>query len=341
MDSPASKRLLSLVAKGEDGESHLSRLLKYSPDQVRDERGRWSSSGIDGTSLSAQEVADHLATGHSVTVDPSQITDIAKHVASHADPQTRANPKYDRSNLANLHLSTGRDVFAQGPITGIYQRAAMPQIRADAKPAFFDALSRAGVSVTREQVSPFDLKPSQRDYSLAGASGMHEAFGAKGMFESDYKPKDGDRILVDKDGYVIDGHHRWAAYQMEALTNPDVKIPVIRIDASREELIGKGDGGSKDAAYIAKDGIVNKFVDSNGLARAKFGEVAPVEGKSTKALYTFGEVDFDPRDPKDKEFLDLLHELGNKSKGDGTPFVYGSDVDVPLNTQNDGDDDDD
>jgi len=297
-------------------------VAKYSPDEERDERGRWTSGGSDGTSSSPKEIADRLAAGKSVTVEPSQVVGIAKYVASKSDPETRKNAQYDKTNLSNLHLTTGKDVFAQGPKTGIYQRAAMPQIPSSAKPAFLESLSKAGIGVTRETISPNDLKPSQRDYSAAGSSNQHELLETKGMFTGNVTPKDGDRILVSKDNYIIDGHHRWAGYQMEALTNTDVRVPVIKIDASRKELIGSGDNGTKNTDFVGRDGIVNKFVDSAGLARAKFGEVKATKG--IKSVRIHGGIEFDPEHPKDKAFLDHLDRLGNESNN-AEPFIWDKD----------------
>jgi len=285
-------------------------VAKYSPDEERDERGRWT--GGDGTSMSSKEIADRIAAGKSTTIDRSQVADLAKYVASHEDPATRANPQYDKGDLTKLHLTDGKDVFAQGSKTGMYQRSEMPQIPGSAKPALLESLSQAGIGVTREQVDPSGLKPSQRDYSIAGASGQHEYLDSKGMFGSGVTPKDSDRILVSKDNYIIDGHHRWAAYQMEAMSNPDVKIPVIRIGATRDELIGSGDA----------NGIINKFADSKGLERRGLGVVS--RSAASKAIRVHGDIEFDSDDPRDKTFLDHLDRLGDKDQN-AKPFVWNKD----------------
>jgi len=285
-------------------------VAKYSPDEERDERGRWT--GGDGTSMSSKEIADRIAAGKSTTIDRSQVADLAKYVASHEDPATRANPQYDKGDLTKLHLTDGKDVFAQGSKTGMYQRSEMPQIPGSAKPALLESLSQAGIGVTREQVDPSGLKPSQRDYSIAGASGQHEYLDSKGMFGNGVTPKDGDRILVSKDNYIIDRHHRWAAYQMEAMSNPDVKIPVIRIGATRDELIGSGDA----------NGIINKFADSKGLEQRGLGVVS--RSAASKAIRVHGDIEFDSDDPRDKTFLDHLDRLGDKDQN-AKPFVWNKD----------------
>lgn len=42
-------------------------------------------------------------------------------------------------------------------------------------------------------------------------------------------------IVVSKDGYVVDGHHRWAAYKK---MNPTKKIRVLKMDAPIHDALG-------------------------------------------------------------------------------------------------------
>ena len=72
----------------------------------------------------------------------------------------------------------------------------------DAYKQFEQHLAKMGVRVTPKQVKASSLKASQRE--LIGTK-----IGAM-MRNRDFDPA-GEAIFVSRDGYVIDGHHRWAA----------------------------------------------------------------------------------------------------------------------------------
>jgi hypothetical protein len=42
-------------------------------------------------------------------------------------------------------------------------------------------------------------------------------------------------LVISKDNYVVDGHHRWAAYRME---KPDKPLPVVVIDTPIKDVLG-------------------------------------------------------------------------------------------------------
>lgn len=43
-------------------------------------------------------------------------------------------------------------------------------------------------------------------------------------------------IAVDKDGYIIDGHHRWTAYMY---INPTMEIPIYQFNIKLKNLISR------------------------------------------------------------------------------------------------------
>jgi hypothetical protein len=59
----------------------------------------------------------------------------------------------------------------------------------------------------------------------------------KRLREKGMKTDDGGRIIISKDNYVIDGHHRWAAAAMLSFEDSSVKLPVIRVDMNHKDLI--------------------------------------------------------------------------------------------------------
>lgn len=275
--------------------------------------GSSAAKAVDGTGMSGKEVAGHLNEGHHISIDPSQMDELSKHVASTAGDD-RKTP-FDEADLSKLHIN-GMEAFDKGK-DGIYDRTAMPQVRDEMMDSFKGMLSKNGVDIHDEMISPRDLNPSQRDFSLGKTTGMREFFSSSGKF--DEEPKPGSGILVDKDNNIIDGHHRWAAYLTESMSNPDIQMPIVRIDASQEDLIGKGDTNNPNAGH---DGIINEWMDSNGVQRAGLGEVSAPGAKAagmtadmTKSgKVKHGDYEFDPEDEKDKRLLDHVAEIGAKSK---------------------------
>lgn len=77
---------------------------------------------------------------------------------------------------------------------------------------------------SKEQVSPQSLKPSQEDFKAKKILNIKKEI-KKGDFN--FKP-----IIISKDNYILDGHHRWKA----ALDLWD-KVPVIQIPKNRKHAL--------------------------------------------------------------------------------------------------------
>jgi ParB-like chromosome segregation protein Spo0J len=42
-------------------------------------------------------------------------------------------------------------------------------------------------------------------------------------------------LVTSRDDYIVDGHHRWAAYRLK---KPDSVLPVVLIDAPIKDVLG-------------------------------------------------------------------------------------------------------
>jgi ParB-like chromosome segregation protein Spo0J len=42
-------------------------------------------------------------------------------------------------------------------------------------------------------------------------------------------------LVVSEDNYIVDGHHRWAAFRLK---KPEKSLPVILIDAPIKDVLG-------------------------------------------------------------------------------------------------------
>jgi hypothetical protein len=111
----------------------------------------------------------------------------------------------------------------------------MPQID-DVDGYEADLISR-GVGVERKSVDPMTLKATQSQLDMAKAGGIAKA--------GNHRVPPGKRVLVSEDGYVIDGHHRYAA-AIAAGENIEVVVVKKPMRAALDDAIGsKLNGGAK------------------------------------------------------------------------------------------------
>lgn len=82
-------------------------------------------------------------------------------------------------------------------------RSDMPQIKSEKIPQFLDDLEDEGITVHRNQhIAVNKLKPTQKEMDTVKIQEMMNL--PLGKLE-------GKPILVSKDDFIVDGHHRWAA----------------------------------------------------------------------------------------------------------------------------------
>ena len=134
---------------------------------------------------------------------------------------------------------------------------------ADTEEFFKQMLNKQGIKVSEPAAVPADrLKATQSELVGAKVAGMskvlddpnHPAYG-----------KITAPIYVSNDGYVLDGHHRWAAVVAHNASNPDNQIPMnVRvIDEPIEPLVKRS----------------NKFAEEIGI-RAKKADTGAAGGPS-------------------------------------------------------------
>lgn len=143
----------------------------------------------------------------------------------------------------------GTNLFCGGNL-GI-ERSAMPQLSGKPRPdspadrlpkndkgevnigkAFTERLAQLGVDVTDRAVPAASLRASQKELVGANVAWM--------MKNGDQIGLDKGSIFVSRDGYVIDGHHRWAALAGKDTQNGrlgDVNINVQQIDMPIAEVL--------------------------------------------------------------------------------------------------------
>ena len=114
-------------------------------------------------------------------------------------------------------------------------RHGMPQI--ENWDAFVDAVKSKGGDITEKEILPSDLKPSQKNFKPEKVLELIKQ-------ENETKP-----IVTSKDGFVLDGHHRWLASHHD-----DKKIKCAEISLDLDEVLDLCDGA---------DFIVKKTINEN------------------------------------------------------------------------------
>ena len=103
-------------------------------------------------------------------------------------------------------------------------REKLPQIPRAQIPAFAHYCKRNGVEFKIENVPVMKLKPIQRHLNK---NKVHRMVGGK--VETP--------LMISQEGYIVDGHHRWAA---EAVKNRNSTIPCVRFMCPVTDLVALG-----------------------------------------------------------------------------------------------------
>lgn len=247
----------------ETGQEHRPRKdaaveTKYSPDQPRDDHGRWTEGGAGGSLVGAphplgqggiprvahtiDEAIALLGQGKGVMFDrPEQAVTLLHRLAQMADEAKARGEKPKVYDLCKVSVP-GTNLFCSENV-GI-PRSQMPQLSgvptpgtpADAMPkdgkgevnlgpAFRDFLAAQGHTIDDTNEFASRLRASQTEMDGTKIAGMMNAMDAGKIAPAP--------IFISKENYVIDGHHRWAANVARDIAmgaGDDIKMPVARID---------------------------------------------------------------------------------------------------------------
>lgn len=101
-------------------------------------------------------------------------------------------------------------------------RRDMPQIDSKDLKHFFDHLKKNDITATKRTVDPSKLKATQGHFNKSKIKSIMDDMES-GKTES--KP-----IIVSKDNYVMDGHHRWLAHSN---LNKDIDVHQVNVKAKK------------------------------------------------------------------------------------------------------------
>jgi hypothetical protein len=265
-----ANRIARLVAIQQDTEFVLLKHRQGKHDQAT--HGSWDTDRSNNKSdfkYPVQDAIDNVVNGKVGKVVQEDAEFLLDQMADRED-----NP-----DLTNLEI-VGTQLFTRDNL-GI-MRDQMPQVPSGAKDEFLSEMEQRGIGVTREDVSPRKLHPIQAEISASKTGKI-----LRDLNQNGHKKGDGARIVVSSDGYVIDGHHRWAASAFMSLKDEGEKIPVLRVDMTHMELIdvvrawnkamdikpiGMGESNTFKKAWVEFELAVIKGILSNEMQKHLTGQ---------------------------------------------------------------------
>lgn len=146
-------------------------------------------------------------------------------------------------------------------------RKDMPQVPAERRGEFLSELEGEGVTIEEEAVDPKTLKPIQKEVSASRSGAIYNRYQKEGGIPTE------QRILISKDGFVIDGHHTWGAAVAFSFDNPDATLPVYRIGLTAKEAL------DRSLEWTKAQGIEGQAIDAKAPAQKSKFVWKHLEGK--------------------------------------------------------------
>ena len=206
------------------------------------------------------------------------ILDKLKAMSDEASAKGEKAPDYDLCKVA----VPGTNLFCQVSLD--IPRAEMPQLKGNAIPgtpaddlpkdkngevdteaAFKKALEASGAKMTPKKIDASTLKATQSQLVGAKVAGMTAALKKEPNHEAITAP-----IFVSKDGYILDGHHRWAA-QVGLSLNQDkpVMMNVVEVDMDAKSLVDFTNKFCNDIGIKQKAGKIKEAMELKEVTDAK------------------------------------------------------------------------
>ena len=290
-EQEANAKIAADDAKNDNAEEESNPLdAKFNPIEIQDVAKEMPQADTD-TFSGGSDIPD--------AIDPKELeqfnTDINKVAKQVADAKAKGE-QAPNINLCGVTVP-GTNLYCDDNL-GI-PRSEMPQFKGtaqpgsraagmdadasgevDTEPVFKEMLKEKGIKTLQTQVPADKLKATQSE--LVGA----KVVGMMGALEKDPNhPKITAPIYVSRDGYVIDGHHRWAAIVAYNAQNPDkqIQMKTTVLDMDIKDAIPMANKFAEDMGIAAKKADANK----EDATQPKAAEVKPNESDPTSNVKTF------------------------------------------------------
>ena len=152
-------------------------------------------------------------------MNESRVKNVVRGMGVDPDNVMRGMGFKEASELDELKI----DMPKKGAGLGI-TRDKMPQVDEKDYPEYFAYLKEKGITLKKGKEDPNKLKPIQKEFAKIGVEKSLDKMLAK---------KDNAKfIIVSKDDYIVDGHHRWLAAK-----NGRQQLNVMRANVNMKELL--------------------------------------------------------------------------------------------------------
>jgi hypothetical protein len=246
-----------------------------------DEIGRFAPKGT-GRKFDSETAADAVLNGEAVTVAGEDLADVILHFAN-----------LDRSINPDLTLVTteGYPNLFSDLRDKMIPRSEMPQIPTSHFAEFETWLADAGIDVTYSSVDPRQLHATQSELNARITGSILQA-------RRDGSYQDNRALPVSNDGYLLDGHHRWAAAAADtASCDGCLHVPIMTIDLPIEELLR----------------VAHEFNDAHDIDRVDITQDRPRPIAAAAAIEPLPMATDEEDGVTDEDLADLVH-------GDGSAF---------------------
>jgi tRNA nucleotidyltransferase/poly(A) polymerase len=112
----------------------------------------------------------------------------------------------------------------------MFYRKDMPQVTSDDLGKAFNIMRKNGITVGNTKHNVSKLRASQKDFNQGKVDAIKKKYSTKSALQS-VKP-----IVISKDGYIVDGHHRWLAIR-DLYPSYMVSVLVIGLPVKRAILV--------------------------------------------------------------------------------------------------------
>jgi hypothetical protein len=132
-------------------------------------------------------------------------------------------------------------------------RKDMPQLSGGDLDKYMGELRGRGITVSTGTIAPQQLKPIQKEVSATASAGIMQA-----MRRGEYDMS--KTVVISKDNFVLDGHHRWGAATAFSFEDKSFRLPFVRIGMDAKPLLADA------TSWTQKAGIANKALGESRYA---------------------------------------------------------------------------
>ena len=219
----------------------------------------------------------------------------AADVCKMSPPVCADNKNIPRSEMPQLLDKTFEQLREDGDgwkVDAAIKAGADPNTKGTLFDAFLQSLKSKGVSIDSGKINVGQLKATQREIKAGKTFGMADAH-LRGKYDPGKAP-----IVVSKDNYILDGHHRYAAMLTIA---PDRQMNIIRVDAPMDTILKEsfkqpGVFRADMQDNVVPGGTPERFKGGDKTTIAKAGPfIGPRGGKWADAKHTIAWREVHPR----------------------------------------------